>query len=56
VHPAAGDRDGGVGAVFGTVAWFALGAGLFGIGERSASAVGVVALAGVGERFVADMV
>lgn len=49
-----------VGAIFGTVAQFALGAGLFGIGERPATALGVFALigfaAGFSERFATDMV
>jgi hypothetical protein len=49
-----------VGAIFGTVAQFALGAGLLGVGERPASAVGVFALigfaAGFSERFATDMV
>lgn len=49
-----------VGAIFGTVAQFALGAGLFGVVERPATAVGVFALigfaAGFSERFATDMV
>jgi hypothetical protein len=49
-----------VGAVFGTVAQFALGAGLFGVADRPATALGVFALigfaAGFSERFATDMV
>jgi hypothetical protein len=50
-----------VGAIFGTVAQFALGAGLFGVGgQRPESAIGVFALigfaAGFSERFATDMV
>jgi hypothetical protein len=49
-----------VGAIFGTVAQFALGAGLFGVADRPATALGVFALigfaAGFSERFATDMV
>ena len=49
-----------VGAIFGTVAQFALGAGLFGTGDRPATALGAFALigfaAGFSERFATDMV
>jgi hypothetical protein len=49
-----------VGAIFGTVAQFALGAGLLGVGERPSTALGVFALigfaAGFSERFATDMV
>lgn len=49
-----------VGLIFGTVAQFALGAGLLGVGERPATALGVFALigfaAGFSERFATDMV
>jgi hypothetical protein len=49
-----------VGAIFGTVAQFALGAGLFGVSDRPATALGAFALigfaAGFSERFATDMV
>jgi hypothetical protein len=49
-----------VGSIFGAVAQFALGAGLFGTGDRPATALGVFALigfaAGFSERFATDMV
>lgn len=49
-----------VGAIFGTVAQFALGAGLFGTGDRPGTALGAFALigfaAGFSERFATDMV